>query len=367
MGNNYVKNAVKGICAAQKGQNGKAVGYTVTANGMPASQEAAPYLGHTQVDGTCEEDELEDLMMACGCELDKPAIGLVVTAASAYLVNNMPKAPNAFDCGFGRFLPVMDGTLPFKDSNFDPERNELHVAVQPSDAIRTALSGSSPRRLGATSPEPSILNVQSPGVRDADTIKADEPFDILGVRVTIGQGNERAEMELPDKTKVPVTLEAQAGETRQRIVGRFAQPVAACTNARLTLWTHGLRTEGAPLPVSRGGITILAGGTPPGPTPEEPVFTKVCGTGHEDDPAWTGKVARNGKLSIIGANLTDDLVVSLLYSGEYETEFDVDEVTPTMITGTISGGVEPGASYSFALKKPGGTVIGTAEVTCDVD
>ena len=97
------------------------------------------------------------------------------------------------------------------------------------------------------------------------------------------------------------------------------------------------------------------------PAPE-PTFTKVCGTGHEDDPAWTGKVARNGKLSIIGTNLTDDLVVALLYAGEYEAEFDVDEVTPTMITGTISGGVEPGSSYSFALKKPNGTVIGTAEI-----
>ena len=264
--NNHVKNAVKGICAAQKGQNGKAVGYVVTANGMPSSQETAPYLGRTQVGGTCEEDELEDLMLACGCELDKPGIGLVVTATSAYLVNNMHKAPNAFDCGFCRILPVMDGTLPFKDSNFDPERNELHVAVQPSEAIRTALSGSSPTRLGAISPEPSILNVQCLGVRDADTVKADEPFDILGVRVTIGQGDERAEMEFPDKTKVPVTLEVQAGEARQRIVGRFAQPVAACTNARLTLWTRGLRTEGAPLPVSRGGITVLAGETPTGPT-----------------------------------------------------------------------------------------------------
>ena len=111
-------------------------------------------------------------------------------------------------------------------------------------------------------------------------------------------------------------------------------------------------------------FTVLAGETPPAP---EPTFTKVCGTGHEDDPEWTNKVARNGKLSIIGANLTDDLVVSLLDAGEYETEFDVDEVTPTMITGTIADGVEPGASYSFALKKPGGTVIGTAEVTCDVD
>ena len=104
----------------------------------------------------------------------------------------------------------------------------------------------------------------------------------------------------------------------------------------------------------------------PAPTPE-PTFTKVCGTGHEDDPAWTGKVARNGKLSIIGTNLTDDLVVSLLYAGEYEAEFDVDEVTPTMIKGTISGGVEPGSSYSFALKKPNGTVIGTAEIECDAD
>ncbi len=97
----------------------------------------------------------------------------------------------------------------------------------------------------------------------------------------------------------------------------------------------------------------------------EPTFTKVCGTGHEDDPAWTNKVARNGKLSIVGANLTDDLVVSLLYAGEYETGFDVDEVTPTMITGTIADGVEPGSSYSFTLKKADGTVIGTATITND--
>ena len=76
-------------------------------------------------------------------------------------------------------------------------------------------------------------------------------------------------------------------------------------------------------------------------------------------------MARNGKLSIVGANLTDDLVVSLLYAGEYETEFDVDEVTPTMITGTIADGVEPGSSYSFTLKKADGTVIGTATITND--
>ena len=117
---------------------------------------------------------------------------------------------------------------------------------------------------------------------------------------------------------------------------------------------------GGPLQISFRKVKYLRV-VDPEPTPE-PTFTKVCGTGHEDDPAWTGKVARNGKLSIVGTNLTDDLVVSLLYAGEYEAEFDVDEVTPTMIKGTISGGVEPGASYSFALKKPNGTVIGTAEI-----
>ena len=118
---------------------------------------------------------------------------------------------------------------------------------------------------------------------------------------------------------------------------------------------------GGPLQTSFRKVKYLRVVDPEPPAPE-PTFTKVCGTGHEDDPAWTGKVARNGKLSIVGTNLTDDLVVSLLYAGEYEAEFDVDEVTPTMIKGTISGGVEPGSSYSFALKKPNGTVIGTAEI-----
>ena len=140
----------------------------------------------------------------------------------------------------------------------------------------------------------------------------------------------------------------------------FACPDALAAGKRYAVKAERTDANGVTRTSNAKTVTVKAGAEPP-PAPE-PTFTKVCGTGHEDDPAWTGKVARNGKLSIVGTNLTDDLVVSLLYAGEYEAAFDVDEVTPTMIKGTISGGVEPGARYSFALKKPGGTVIGTAEI-----
>ena len=109
--------------------------------------------------------------------------------------------------------------------------------------------------------------------------------------------------------------------------------------------------------------TLLAGEAPPVPPTPEPTFTKVCGTGHEDDEEWTNKVASDGKLSIIGTGLTDDLVISILYGGEHEETFEVDEVTSTMITGTIVGGVGSGSEFSFTLEKPDGTVIGTATIS----
>ena len=269
-------NAVKAVKALQKGTNAKAVGYSVYPNAMPSSQEAAPYLGRT-LTGTCEEDELENVMIKEGCEVGKAGIRLVMNATYAYMMERMPKAPKTYDIGFMRFYPVMDGTLPKIDADFDPERNSLYVAAAPSDSIRYALSGGTPTRSGGSSGVPGIFNVLGTGLSKPFTIRSGEPFDILAVGVTAGLPGEHAEMELPDKTKVPVSLEVTEKHARQRIVGRLAQTVQACTDAKLVLWTHGPRADGAPILVNKGGITILAGETPPEPTPTGPVVTSING------------------------------------------------------------------------------------------
>ena len=244
-------NAVKAVKALQKGTNAKAVGYSVYPNAMPSSQEAAPYLGRT-LTGTCEEDELENVMIEEGCEVGKAGIRLVMNAMYAYLMERMPKAPKTYDIGFMRFYPVMDGTLPKIDADFDPERNSLYVAAAPSDSIRYALSGGTPTRSGGSSGVPGIFNVLGTGLSKPFTIRSGEPFDILAVGVTAGLPGEHAEMELPDKTKVPVSLEVTEKHARQRIVGRLAQTVQACTDAKLVLWTHGPRADGAPILVNKG-------------------------------------------------------------------------------------------------------------------
>ena len=293
--------AVKAVHTLRNGGNARNVGYSTFPNAMPASQEEAPYLGRTEV-ASVGEDELEDVMIEEGCEVGKAGIRLVMNATGDYLMREMAKAPRSFDFGYARFYPVMDGDLPFKDSDFDPERNTLYVAVQPSDAIRSALMGGSPSKSGGTDGVPSIFNVVDESIGTDFTVKNGSPFDILVSGATAGLPGDRAEMELKDGTKVPVSLEVSADTSRQRIVGRLTAAVAPCTDAKLTLWTHGKRTEGDPLPVSRGGITVLAGDAPvpPGDGPE---ITNGYSNGHIDDP---GKAYGGDGFMLEGSRFGDD-------------------------------------------------------------
>ena len=237
------------------------VSYSVAPNAMPASQEAAPYLGHARVAGACSQDELAEDMVKAGCQMNVEEIKRVWNGFGAYLLDRMPEAPRVFDLGFARFWPVIGGTFPASDAEFDPERNELYVAAAPSAAIRNALAGGTPTSTGVPAEASVIYNVQRQGTDVANTIRSGEPFWILGRNLTLGYGGEHAELELPDGGgTVPVTLEVQEDEDgSQRIVGRLAQPVDACEGAKLTLWTHGL-TPGTELyPVHSDKLTVLAG------------------------------------------------------------------------------------------------------------
>ena len=255
-----LENTVKAVNAARKRMNAKAVGYSVSANAMPASQESAPFLGRASAADTCDEDELADAMVEDGCQVDKAGIKLVWNTTGGYLLDKMPMEPRRFDLGFVSFEPKMKGQLATMDADFDAEVNSLYVGASPSDAIRDALAGGVPSRRGDRSSLPEIFNVQTPGIAKPNTVKAGEWFEILGRGITCSVGDEHAAMKLPDGTEVEVDLETQTpADGRQRIAGRLPQSVAPCEGAKLTLWMHVVE-GGAPLPVTaRGKITILAG------------------------------------------------------------------------------------------------------------
>ena len=97
------------------------------------------------------------------------------------------------------------------------------------------------------------------------------------------------------------------------------------------------------------------------PTPTEPTFTKVTEQGHEDDAEWVNKVGRDGRVSIVGTNLTAELVAKFTADGNEET-FNVAEVTDTLIKGQIAGGLEYPCDLTFSLEKPDGDVVGATSV-----
>ena len=263
-----LENTVKAVNAARKRMNAKAVGYSVSANAMPASQESAPFLGRASAADTCDEDELADAMVEDGCQVDKAGIKLVWNTIGGLLLDKMPTEPRRFDLGFVSFEPKMKGSLATMDADFDDEVNGLYVGASPSDAIRDALAGGVPSRKDGKNSLPEIFNVQSSDQPKPNTVKAGEWFDILGRGISCSVGDEHAAMKLPNGTEVEVELEMQTpAEGRQRITGRLPQSVAPCEGAKLTLWMHVIE-GGSPLPVTaKGKIAILAGDPPPPPEP----------------------------------------------------------------------------------------------------
>jgi len=259
-----VNHDLANITAARTTSGAADVKYSVIPNAMPASQEDAPYLGRTRVAGSCSQDELAEDMVKSGCLMNKEEIIRVWNGLGAYLLAKMPEAPRTFDLGFMRVWPVIGGTFPSPDAEFDPERNALYVAAAPSAAIRDALVGGTPTSANPATNLPSIGNVKQVGANEPNTIRSGAPFWILGRNLTIDNGDEHAELKLPgDGGTVEVTLEVQVDDDgNQRIVGTLAHAVDACEGAVLTLWTHGLSPESSLAPVTSNKLTVLAGEGP---------------------------------------------------------------------------------------------------------
>ena len=282
--------------AAQSGS----VGYVTVPNAMPASRDAAPYLGQTHVGGSyTQSDVAKRIASSKGCQIGKDEVVRVWNATGNYLLDRMPEEPCSYDLGFVRIRPSIGGRFPSMDAAFDPSRNRLYVAVVPSSNIRNALGDSAPTRDGEIDGEPEIGNVMWGG--KSQTIKSGEPFDVLGNALTLDDGDYSAELSLPAGTSVPVTLVAKTPGNWQRLVGRLANAVEACEGAVLIIRTHGYDMDSGLRTVMSKRLTVLAGESPSNP----PHIT----SGHSESHADDGKCYADGSGFVLeGDNLEDALV-----------------------------------------------------------
>ena len=265
-----MKNEFQKLEAALTGTDAaKAVDYATFPNAMPSSQEAAPRLGRAYAADTVGQAEVYARMKEMGYQMGEAEAKRVWNALGLIVRDRMPKDGYAYDLGFVRLFPAISGTFPTADAAFDPSRNRLYVAAVPSDEIRDALADGTPTRIDAPSQgDVRVDNVTWGTGTDRDTIKNGEPIDIHGSGLTVGSGDERAELQMPDGSTIPVTLEApqEAKGIGQRLVGRLAQPADACKGAILMVWTHGFDASDALRATPSHKLTVLAGDAP-GPVP----------------------------------------------------------------------------------------------------
>ena len=246
---------------ARKGATGASkVGFSPVANLMPASMEAAPYLGRAHAVTTKTQKDVVARMVEDGCQMGSAEITRVLEATGFYVMDRMPEELCGFDIGFVKFSPALGGSFPSMDAEFDATRNRLYVAAAPSAEIREALAGGVPsREMDASMPR--IIKVTWGDGTESNTVKSGEPLKIYGTGLTLGKGDESALLLLPDGRSVEVALDPQVPESdgQQRLVGRMARTVDACKGAQLILNTHGPDLASGLKRIPSGLLTVIAG------------------------------------------------------------------------------------------------------------
>ena len=322
--------------AAQTGASAaSAVGYGTFPNTMPASQEAAPCLGRAYAADTVNQKEVYACMKELGYQMGEAEAYRIWNATGFAIKNRMPIECRSYNVGFARFFPALGGTFDSADAEFDPERNRLYVAAAPSADIRDALIDGTPTRIGEMPAKGGrIDNVTYGDGMSANTLKSGEPFEINGSGLTVGVGDEHAELVLPDGTSALVVLEAPSGGAgiAQRLVGRLANAAESCEGAVLRIWTHGFSRDAALVMVSSNRLTVVAGETPPVTPPPE--LTKIYSFQHEDDTEhlYDGSSAIMEGTALGGATLKFQANSSGTWSEEIAVPSDEFEVTGTKIT-----------------------------------
>ena len=313
----------------------------------------APYLGNYIAKETLA---MAAFASSIGAKCGLPAIQVIAILDGAFqaLEDLEREGLVRVHTDIGVICAVIKGSFPTADAAFDPERNSLELALRLDDAIQLDLSDTVP--VIVTDEDVTKLRVDN--VMD---LEEERPMNLIhGQHVFRVAGFN---MVLTDEGATTY-LENDRGTTFQLVIDEVVskQLFRAHTAELLPPGDYKLVVKsragdaGGPLQTSFRKVKYLRV-VDPAP---EPTFVMVTSPDHEGEEGWTNRLTLDGNASIIGTNLTDDLVISFMSDG-VPLNFSVIEVTPTKITVAIQDPLEP-SNLAFSLSKADSSPVGSATV-----
>ena len=224
--------------------------FTTHPNPFPEAKGTNEHFGTVIPNGTANQNDVIDRMIADGCQPGRHEIERMLNAIGCAVLDMLQREPHIIDLGFCKLRPVIKGKFKYKDGAFDPKRHKLQVEVIPSRSIKRALEKGVKAVNVMPAESPRIDSVCCAPDRVRNTISVAKPFEILGARLTVRHGDEAAELALPSGGSLAVSLKRQRKEDgAQRVKAQLAEPPPSpCPKrARLVIRTHGLGGAGTPL------------------------------------------------------------------------------------------------------------------------
>ena len=239
----------------------KTIGFSVRKNPFPDTQGDAPYLGEIVDNRTATTEDVMKMVAEGSAGRLSPTDAKYMFDKTMRVAVDLLREGYRVDLGYCTLYPVIAGTFPFKDSPFDPKRNNMQVVAVPSPEMAKDMLALQPVNVTpANSPKPRIDSVCQAPDFTRNRIALSEPFEIHGAALTVRHGDESAVLELPDGGMLEVALTRQtAADGAQRVRARLAEtpPAPPPKRARLALNTHGMGGKSAPLATVRSATLCL--------------------------------------------------------------------------------------------------------------
>lgn len=248
--------------SAKKKDEKTVIKFTTRANPFPTAAGAGKRFGTVIPNGTMNQEELIERMMAHGCKLERTTIRYFLDQLMHTVCDELAERPCVIDIGLCKLRPVIRGSFESEDGEFDKKRHKLEIEAVMSPTIRNAVAeGLDPVNVTPTeTPKPCIDSVCYGPDFVRNVISVALPFEVHGTGLTVRHGDESAELELPSGATVPVTLKPQTkadGSRRVKAQLEGTLPSPRPRRARLVLRTHGLGGANASLVAVKSAMLSL--------------------------------------------------------------------------------------------------------------
>ena len=292
------------------------IGYLIQPNATPTAAQA-PYLARIVPTGVAND---ADLIADLSAEMPVTAAryNTIWREAFACAIPRL-KAGESVELGCFRLVPHIEKAMACEDSAFDPESNELVVAIHLIGELAEATKGLVPTKISsaAIASLVKVSNVMDVATETFAEIHGTDEFVVLGNGVTL-DGEDEYVKALDAKTGEEIAVATIVRVSKgQRGFAKFESPLQA---GRMTVevGTHGLIAD-EKLHVFKKPVTVLKGEPPT----HAPRITSVHSGAH---PELDGQVIKGSGLIVEGKNLGGArLSIAYVAPGGEAKSYELDE------------------------------------------